>query len=891
MSKSSSDRPTVLIVEDQEPLAEVYADFLADDYDVTIALNGEAALDVIDDSVDLVLLDRRMPGQTGDEVIKELNQRGYGGPIVLVTAITPDFEIVELGFDNYLVKPVDRDDLLKVVNQTLDQATYEARIREYYGLSSKQSRLEAIYGPDSLDDHEEYQQLCDRLAEIRGEIDSILSGSERPEFTALIERTHTMAVLQESEERYRSLTEDVLDTSDVGTVIVGPTGHIEWVNRSIETYFGLDRDDVLRDEYQTVVTRTFVPLITEPEGYEQRVIQALEDNRSVTEFRCHVDDGSGEERWLKHWSKPIETGLYAGGRIEHYYDVTPLVENQQTLDALHEATREQINATTREAVCERTIEAGTSILDADRAAIYLRDESTGELAIVEGLPAPQADGLPAQISPGEDNVIWESFVQERVLEHRSPGEEAPTAGYACSFLLPLGNHGVLLLGYEQEDAVPTTGRKFAQILAANVEVTLDRTARERALRDRDQQLKAQNEQLQRLNRINAVIRNISQALLAASTKREIVNTVCERLASIDSFTFVWVGEPDFVKDALRPMAMAGSGDSYLETILTDADLDTDRLPPAWAVAETIEPVVENNIIDTAVQAPWHSNALTQGFQSVAAIPIEYDGSLLAVLEIYSSTPSLFSEAEQSVLTELGQTIGHAINAIERRDALIANASIELEFEITGVDDFFSRLAASDLGGVVIRSVIPQGDGSTTAFFALSEGTTEEVSAVIDQSPDVSNHALISEDDDSKLFRCTLTGSTMVTRVADHGGHPRSIQAQENGCRFIVAVPQSTDVRAFSDRLEESGYDVKLVARRERDGKRSVTGPLNERIEKQLTDRQREVLRSAYFSGYFDWPRVSSGQEIADAIGIDQSTLQQHLRAGQRHVFEALFDRF
>ena len=35
-----------------------------------------------------------------------------------------------------------------------------------------------------------------------------------------------------------------------------------------------------------------------------------------------------EERWLQHWSQPVRSGLYAGGRIEHYYDITERKQNE-----------------------------------------------------------------------------------------------------------------------------------------------------------------------------------------------------------------------------------------------------------------------------------------------------------------------------------------------------------------------------------------------------------------------------------------------------------------------------------------------------------------------------------------------------------------------------------
>jgi predicted DNA binding protein len=58
---------------------------------------------------------------------------------------------------------------------------------------------------------------------------------------------------------------------------------------------------------------------------------------------------------------------------------------------------------------------------------------------------------------------------------------------------------------------------------------------------------------------------------------------------------------------------------------------------------------------------------------------------------------------------------------------------------------------------------------------------------------------------------------------------------------------------------------------------------------RLTDKQQEVLRMAYLSGYFSWPRRSTAEECADALGIAQPTFSQHVRAAQEKVIDRLFE--
>lgn len=56
---------------------------------------------------------------------------------------------------------------------------------------------------------------------------------------------------------------------------------------------------------------------------------------------------------------------------------------------------------------------------------------------------------------------------------------------------------------------------------------------------------------------------------------------------------------------------------------------------------------------------------------------------------------------------------------------------------------------------------------------------------------------------------------------------------------------------------------------------------------RLTDRQREVLRTAYRMGYFEYPRSANATEVADALDIGLSTLAEHLAAAQGKLLDEL----
>jgi len=161
---------TVLLVDDEPDLVDLYERFISRTYDVHTATSGAEALDVLDESVDVALLDRRMPGLSGDEVLEEIRARSLDVRVVMLTAVEPEVDIVDMAFDDYKVKPVDRDDLHGVVELLLKRATYDEQSREYFSLASKKATLEVA----DNDDTEEYEDMVKRMQSLREEIDATL---------------------------------------------------------------------------------------------------------------------------------------------------------------------------------------------------------------------------------------------------------------------------------------------------------------------------------------------------------------------------------------------------------------------------------------------------------------------------------------------------------------------------------------------------------------------------------------------------------------------------------------------------------------------------------------------------------------------------------------------
>lgn len=170
--------PTILIIDDDPRLVNMYAGWLEEDYHVKRAYNGETGLKKLSDDVDVVLLDRRMPGISGDIVLKRIRSWGLDTRVIILTAVPPDLEIVDMPFDAYLVKPGEKAVLRDVITDLLTRDSYGKDTEEYLVLNAKRALLESELTPTELERDERYRQMIKRLQELEDRIDDPTEGIE-----------------------------------------------------------------------------------------------------------------------------------------------------------------------------------------------------------------------------------------------------------------------------------------------------------------------------------------------------------------------------------------------------------------------------------------------------------------------------------------------------------------------------------------------------------------------------------------------------------------------------------------------------------------------------------------------------------------------------------------
>lgn len=183
---TSSASATVLVVEDEQALADLIATWLKDTYSVRTAYGGNGALEELDDEVDVVLLDRRMPHISGDEVLEKIREHEYDCRVAMLSGVYPDFDIIQMGFDDYLTKPVSESDVREMVEQLLARRNYDQQLQEYFAVVSKIATLETEKSRSELKANQEYVEMKEQTAEDRDRLDALLAEVEHDDIRTLL---------------------------------------------------------------------------------------------------------------------------------------------------------------------------------------------------------------------------------------------------------------------------------------------------------------------------------------------------------------------------------------------------------------------------------------------------------------------------------------------------------------------------------------------------------------------------------------------------------------------------------------------------------------------------------------------------------------------------------
>lgn len=644
-----------------------------------------------------------------------------------------------------------------------------------------------------------------------------------------------------------------------------------YVNPAYEAVWGRSAPTLYEDP------RSFLDAV-HPED-RTRVRTALEgqsEDDYDEEYRIRRPDGS--IRWIHDRCVPIEGP--AGNRTHVAgiaQDITERKHRERTLTELNAVTRELFVADSVKEVGEVAVQAASDRLRLQLVSIYLYDESTDALH-----PVARADDVAGVLGDlpvfrASNSLAWRAYAvgETAVYDDLSaePGVHNDETPVRSELIVPVGEHGVMLAGSTAVGAFDETDVEFAELLATNVTAALDQVGYKR-------QLETQNERLRDLSRLNSTIRTINRSLLEATTVEEIATEVCETIVRNDPYRAAWIGEH--------------SGDGALTIrAATGIDIDTGTVTEPYSrmaesareagAVQVFEGIDTRSGTDTA-----HEQLVEAGCRQAATVPLVAGDTSYGVLALYTDWEELFDEEERDILGELGRTVGGAMRAAETRRTLMSETAVELEFDISETESFVVALSEELSCRLELSGLVPVADDCLLYYGTLEDGDPQAAVEYARARDGVEDARIVSESESSATLEFTVSRQNMISTLAARGATITAGVADCGAGRVVAEVGPETDVRTLMASLQEHCPGLTLSRKRELDRPVTTVQEFRASLGDRLTDRQLDVLRAAFQAGYFEWPRESNAEDIADSFGVSSSTIHFHLRHAQQSLLSTFF---
>ena len=395
-------------------------------------------------------------------------------------------------------------------------------------------------------------------------------------------------------------------------------------------------------------------------------------------------------------------------------------------------------------------------------------------------------------------------------------------------------------------------------------------------KERQRQLRRERDKLARLETVVASVQPLTETLTGANTRGQLESELCARLADSAAYTGAWVGGTREFEDRLRARAAAGLPADYFEQPPGDGAEDGSEGPVARAL-RTGEPQTVGADDEGADDA-----------RSVVAVPLTYRSATHGVLAVQHAEPGAVTDRELSVLSGLGRRVGQAVTAIENRRLLRGDRAVEVRFDETPASTPFSRAAVACDCALEVQDIARVGEAASL-FHLVVEGAAAEAAADALEDEGVEFARVIEAGADGGRVQCRHAGPCPLATLVDHGGTVSRARFEPEGTTVVAAFAPGADTAAVADAVTDACQAFEVVSKRERDREPAEEPPVDERpaVWDRLTDRQQEVLRAAYHAGYYEWPRETTAEELADALGVSSPTLGQHFRKAHARLVSGL----
>ncbi|MCJ7442471.1 MAG: PAS domain S-box protein [Thermoanaerobaculaceae bacterium] len=191
---------------------------------------------------------------------------------------------------------------------------------------------------------------------------------------------------------------------------------------------------------------------------------------------------------------------------------------------------------------------------------------------------------------------------------------------------------------------------------------------------------AAEERIRFLNRLLRAITEINELMVRERNTDRILTQTCRIAVEHGRFRMAWVGLADFKTGEVRPVASAGFEEGYLQEVRIRCDDSPEGRGPTGTAIREGRAVVVNDWDAAASVDPWRDAGRKRFFRSTAAFPIAVDGQARGAFSVYSEERDVFAPEIVSLLDELAQDLGFALQVAEgeERRARAENALRESE---------------------------------------------------------------------------------------------------------------------------------------------------------------------------------------------------------------------
>ncbi|GAB3678604.1 helix-turn-helix domain-containing protein [Halopiger thermotolerans] len=166
------------------------------------------------------------------------------------------------------------------------------------------------------------------------------------------------------------------------------------------------------------------------------------------------------------------------------------------------------------------------------------------------------------------------------------------------------------------------------------------------------------------------------------------------------------------------------------------------------------------------------------------------------------------------------------------------------------------------------------DPETGLFFFLVRNVDETFEATLERDHTVADWLLVDEFDSTRLYRLEHTEGTKLISpmVTELGGLLLKAESNDRGWTVRLHLPDREALAGLWERCEECDISFELHRMFQQDEWTSGVAP-------EVTDEQRDALVTAYEEGYFEEPRETSLEELADSLGISPTAVGGRIRRG------------